>query len=149
MTTGKETVRRIQEVGREAVYNWERHQNTTQTGLQSTIVRKRWQSVLSYIGTTHNCSKYIYRSKNVLVPKWAKKRSGWRSRRYMKHTRAERRRGARRALGSGNRDRSHYITHSPHPPAQHSAAEETRETVSRCGRASSSGSFSALFMALW
>lgn len=36
-----------------------------------------WKSVFSYIGTTHNCSKYSYRSKNVLVPKWAKKRSVW------------------------------------------------------------------------
>lgn len=43
---------------------------------------KGWKSVFSYIGTTHNCSKYVYRSKNVLVPKWAKKRSVGGHRRY-------------------------------------------------------------------
>lgn len=30
-------------------------------------------SLLSYIGTTHDCSNNEKESKNVLVPKWAKK----------------------------------------------------------------------------
>lgn len=95
-------------------------------------------SVSSHIGTTHNCSKYIYRSKNVLVPKRAKKRSGWSLRMRAAvvvetHPEGERER---------EKEMCAPLRHiPPHPARQH-----RRGTASG---GSSRGSFSALFMALW
>lgn len=84
-----------------------------QTRLRSTIIQTRWKSVLSYIGTTHNCSKYIHRSKNVLVPKWAKKSSGWdiKVQASVIETHPD------RELSSCNRT-GVMTSHSPHPQAQ-------------------------------
>lgn len=117
---------------------------------QSTIVQKRWKSVLSYIGTTHNCSKYIYRSKNVLVPKWAKKRSGWGI--QMQAVVVIETPKDRKMLKQDERSTAHATApeslHHIHPTHKHKREEPQK--VSRHRRASSSsGSFSALFMALW
>lgn len=128
--TTQRTMRRVKQPNR---LNW--------MATLFTPEQMRWKSVLSYIGTTHNCSKYIYRSKNVLVPKWAKKMRGLgiqRQAAVIIETQMKRRTTCSNTVHAPEG----YITVTILPTCNRRGQ---RQKVSR----EASGSFSALFMALW